>query len=85
MSKSLDEIANEMEPLYNDAMKAQAKMVALEEDATKALKEFALKHYPEIHNLEKEGFEALEDAIWHVVDRYVRDIDHITYTMQIKE
>jgi len=85
MSKSLEEFAAEMEPLYNALMESQAKMVALEADATKALKEFALKHYPEIHNLEKEGFEALEDAIWHVVDRYVRDIDHITYTMQIKE
>lgn len=85
MSKSLDEIADELESLYKAGMIGQAKMEALEKDATKALKEFALKHYPEIHNLEKEGFEALDDAIWRIVGRYVRDIDHITYTMQIKE
>ncbi|MFA6596587.1 MAG: hypothetical protein WCS69_02620 [Ignavibacteriaceae bacterium] len=85
MSEIPDELINEMDELYKAGMIGQAKMEALEEDATKALKEFALKHYPEIHNLEKEGFEALDDAIWHVVDRYVRDIDRITYTMQIKE
>lgn len=65
--------------------KGKQKMEALEKDATDALKSFALKHYPEIYNLEKEGFEALDDAIWHIVNRYVEDIDRITYTMQIKK
>jgi len=85
MSEISGEFINEMEALYKAGMEGQAKMEALEKDATDALKSFALKHYPEIYNLEKEGFEALDDAIWHIVNRYVEDIDRITYTMQIKK
>ena len=85
MSKSAEEIFNELDPLYQDSIKAQVRMKALEKEATEEINILVLKHYPEIHNLEKEGFDALVDAIWRVVYKLVLDVENITYKMQIKK
>jgi hypothetical protein len=48
----INEIYNEMKPLYDAFMEDQAKMNALEKDITVHLNKLALKHFPEIQNME---------------------------------
>jgi hypothetical protein len=84
MPGDLEELFNEMEPLYNAMMEEQAKMKALEKDIIASMNELALKHYPEIKNLEKEGFDELVDVIWRAADKYVVGVNHVAGTMQIE-
>ncbi len=84
MSKIPEETIREMERLYNAMMEEQRKMKALEADAIAALKKTIEKHYPEIYHLESEGYRELENAIWRAVDKFVTDVNDITYTRQIK-
>ena len=85
MSKSSEEIFDELDPLYKAAMESQARMNAMEKEATEFINGLVLKHYPEIHNLEKEGFDALRDTIWRMLYKFVTDVDNIIYNMQIKK
>lgn len=85
MGKSAEEIFNELDPLYQACVKSQERMQGLEKEVTDSINGLVLKHYPEIHNLETEGFDALSETIWRVVNKLVMDVDHITYSMQIKK
>jgi hypothetical protein len=84
MSGLSEKDMREFDELYNAAMEEQRKMKALENDAIDALKKIILQHYPEVYNLESEGYKALEDVVWRVADKFVTDVNHVAYTMQIK-
>ncbi len=85
MSESLEDMLNQMTPLYEAAMQSQNRMNAMEKEAAEFINAFVLKHYPEIHNLEKEGFDKLRDTIGRMLFKFVIDIDNIVNGMQIKK
>lgn len=85
MSDSLEDMLNELDPLYEAAMESQDRMNAMEKEATEFINALVLRHYPEIHNLEKEGFDALRNTIWRMLYYFVIDVDNIVYKMQIKK
>jgi hypothetical protein len=79
-----EEFMREFKEAYEAAMEEQRKMKALEKDATEALKKVILQHYPEIYNLESEGYRELNNVLWKAVDVFVTGVNHITCTMQAK-
>lgn len=76
-----DDESRELDELYEASLREQERMRALESDLTADVKKLIVKHYPETFHLESDGYKALDDAIWRSVDRLVRDVNHITYTM----
>jgi hypothetical protein len=84
MSKAFEERFNELEKAYNDSVNEQQRMQALMDETEAMLRQLALKHYPEIENLEKEGFEKLVSSIARHADRFVIDVNEICNEMQIK-
>ncbi|MCL5028274.1 MAG: hypothetical protein M1480_04535 [Bacteroidetes bacterium] len=85
MSNSLEDMLDELDPLYEAAMDSQNRMNAMEKEATEFINALVLKYYPEIHNLEKEGFDKLRDTIWRMLYNFVIDVDNIVNGMQIKK
>jgi hypothetical protein len=82
MGKIPEETMRELDDAYNAMMEEQRKMKAMEKDATEALRKVILPHYPEIYNLEAEGYKEIENVIWKAVDVFVTGVNHIANTKQ---
>ncbi len=81
MGEISDEEFRKLDESYKAAMEEQRKTKSLEDDLTPVVKELILKNYPEIFHLESKGYKALDDVIWKSIDRLVRDVNKITFTM----
>jgi hypothetical protein len=73
----LEEFLKEMEPLHDAAVAEQERMSAFAKDLRTVIVTQALKHYPQIYDLDSDGFRRLDDRIGRHIDRIVGDVEEI--------
>jgi len=74
-----------MDEALNVFIDGQRRMLRLGDEIKSTLRKITLKHYPEIENLEKEGFVKLVNYERRMINEYVAEVNDICYSMQIGE